>query len=100
MLYKLLRYPIQSLRLIRRFLRYMPLRDVLYLLVKPFVGKTTGMTKAEVVSRAVEHADLKSEAAELTQYADDALELAIRESRSERARLQALAQHTPEAPGA
>jgi radical SAM superfamily enzyme YgiQ (UPF0313 family) len=92
MLYKLLRYPIQSLRLIRRFLRYMPLRDVLYLLVKPFIGKTTGMTTAEVVSRAVEHADLKSEAAELTQHADDALELAIRESRSERARLQELAQ--------
>jgi hypothetical protein len=91
-LYKLLRYPIQSLRLLRRFLRYMPVRDVLYLLVKPFVGKTSGMTRAEVASRAVEHADLKSEAAELTQHADEALELAIRESRAERARIQELAQ--------
>ena len=65
------RYPWQTLRLLRRFVRYMPLRDVIYLLVKPFLGARRGATKAEVVSRAVEHADLKSAAADLTQLADD-----------------------------
>lgn len=93
LLYKLFRYPGQSLRLIRRFVRHMPLRDVLYLLVKPFLGRTTGPTKAEVVSRAVEHDEVKSAAAELTQLADAALEHAIRESRAERARIQAMAEH-------
>jgi anaerobic magnesium-protoporphyrin IX monomethyl ester cyclase len=92
MIYKIVHYPMQSFRMIRRFLRYMPLKDVLYLLVKPFLGDKKGLTKAEVVSRAVEHADLKSEAAEMTQLADEALEHAIRESRAERARIQALAE--------
>jgi radical SAM superfamily enzyme YgiQ (UPF0313 family) len=90
-LYKLFRYPWQTFKLLRRFVRYMPLRDVLYLLVKPFLGDKKGFTKAEVVSRAVEHANLKSDAAELTQLADEALEHAIRESRAERARIQDLA---------
>jgi radical SAM superfamily enzyme YgiQ (UPF0313 family) len=88
-LYKLFRYPVQTLRLLRRFVRHMPLRDVVYLLVKPFLGRTTGPTKAEVVSRAVEHDEVKSAAADLTQLADAALEHAIRESRAERARIQA-----------
>ena len=92
MIYKILHYPLQSFRLIRRFMRYMPLKDVLYLLVKPFLGEKKGQTRAEVVSRAVEHADMKSEAAELTQLADDALEHAIRESRAERARIQEMAE--------
>src|SRR5258706_2569384 len=90
-LYKLAHYPWQSLRLIRRFVRYMPLRDVIYLIVKPFLGRKKGLTNAEVVSRAVEHAELKSAAADLTQLADDTLEHVIRESRAERARIQALA---------
>ena len=34
---KLLRYPVQTFRLLRRFLRYMPARDVLYLVAKPFL---------------------------------------------------------------
>jgi len=85
------RYPWQSLRLLRRFVRYMPFRDVIYLIVKPFLGRKKGLTNAEVVSRAVEHADLKSAAADLTQLADDTLEHVIRESRAERARIQALA---------
>ena len=38
-LYKLLHYPIQTFRLLRRFLRFMPLRDVVYLIVKPFLGQ-------------------------------------------------------------
>jgi len=76
-LYKFTHYPLQTLRLLRRFMRYMPWRDVAYLLVKPLVGKTTGATKAEVVSRAVEHAELKSAAAELTQKSDEELEREI-----------------------
>ena len=52
--YKLTHYPRQAMRLLRRLLRYMPLRDVLYLLAKPFLGKKSGMTDAETLSRAVE----------------------------------------------
>jgi len=77
-LYKFTHYPFQALRLIRRFVRYMPLRDVIYLLVKPFVGKKQGATRAEVVSRAVEHERLKSAAADLTQLADGELEQEIK----------------------
>jgi len=92
LLYKLARHPRQILKLLARFVRHMPLRDVVYLIVKPFLGKTGGATKAEVISRAVEHAELKSAAADLTQLADDALEHAIRESKAERARIQAEAE--------
>jgi radical SAM superfamily enzyme YgiQ (UPF0313 family) len=88
-LYKFTRYPVQTFRLLRRFVRHMPLRDVIYLLVKPFLGKRSGATRAEVVSRAVEHGDIKSAAADMTQLADEALEHAIRESRAERDRIQA-----------
>jgi radical SAM superfamily enzyme YgiQ (UPF0313 family) len=91
-LYKFTRYPIQTLRLLRRFTRHMPLRDVIYLLVKPFVGSKKGATRAETISRAVEHGDAKSAAAELTLLADTALELAIKNSRLERARIQAEAE--------
>ena len=79
-LYKLTRYPLQSLRLLRRFARHMPLRDVLYLLIKPFLGKKKGATKAEVLSRAVEHEEMKTAAADLTQVADEVLERAVREA--------------------
>jgi radical SAM superfamily enzyme YgiQ (UPF0313 family) len=53
-LYKLRHHPGQTFRLLRRFVRYMRVRDVLYLLVKPFLGKNRGRTKAEVISRTVE----------------------------------------------
>ena len=89
-LYKFTRFPIQTFRLLRRFLRFMPLRDVIYLVVKPFLGKKSGATNAEVVSRAVEHAEAKSAAADLTNLSDDALELAIAGSKAERARIQAM----------
>ena len=68
--YKLTHYPLQTLRLLRRFLRHMPLRDVLYLIVKPFLGDKQGQTKNEVLTRAVEHGAMKDAAAELTQVAD------------------------------
>ncbi len=75
--YKLTRYPLQSLRLLRRFARYMPLRDVLYLLIKPFLGKKAGSTRAENLSRAVEHQEMKDAAAELTRLSDEDLEEAV-----------------------
>jgi len=86
LLYKLARYPIQTLKLLRRFMRYMPLRDVAYLIVKPFLGQKAGATQAEVISRAVEHGELKSRAAELTQLSDDMLERAIQNGHVERLR--------------
>jgi anaerobic magnesium-protoporphyrin IX monomethyl ester cyclase len=87
-IYKLLHYPWQSLRLLRRFLRYMPARDVFYLIVKPFLGKKAGATKAEVLSRAVEHGAVKDAAGQLTLLADDVLEHVLRESQAERLRIQ------------
>lgn len=86
--YKLTHYPIQSLRLLKRFLRFMPARDVFYLIVKPFLGKKSGQTKAEVVSRAVEHHALKDAAAQLTQLSDDVVTHVIEESKAERLRIQ------------
>jgi len=86
--YKLTHYPIQTFRLLRRFLRFMPLRDVSYLIVKPFLGKKSGQTKAEVISRAVEHHKLKDAAAQLTQLSDDVVTHVIQESRAERLRIQ------------
>jgi len=88
-LYKFTHHPRQTFRLLRRFTRHMPLRDVLYLLMKPFLGQKKGATRAEVISRAVEHGDLKSAAADMTQVADEALEEAIRNSGAERAPIQA-----------
>lgn len=92
--YKLLHYPVQTFRLLRRFLRYMPVRDVAYLILKPFLGKKRGATKAEVLSRAVEHAALKDEAAMLTQVADHLLDQVMVESRAERLRIQREAEHS------
>jgi len=87
-IYKLLHYPVQTFRLLRRFLRYMPARDVVYLIIKPFLGKRKGATKAEVLSRAVEHGANKDEAALLTQLSDDRLERVFQESMAERRRIQ------------
>ncbi len=86
--YKLRHYPVQTFTLLRRFLRYMPLRDVLYLITKPFLGKKRGQTNAEVISRAVEHGALKDAAAQLTQVSDDVLDHVIAESKAERLRIQ------------
>ncbi len=90
--YKVTHYPLQTLRLLRRFLRYMRWRDVVYLIVKPFLGNRRGPTKNEVLSRAVEHGALKDEAANLTQVSDALLQHVMRESRTERLRLQAEAE--------
>ena len=45
-----------------------------------------------MLTRAVEHADVKSAAADLTQLSDEALEQAIANARAERARIQAQAE--------
>jgi radical SAM superfamily enzyme YgiQ (UPF0313 family) len=87
-LYKLLHHPKQTVRLLRRFLRFMPLRDVVYLIVKPFLGVKRGPTRNEVLSRAIEHPTLKDSAADLTLVADDLLLHVMNESRAERLRIQ------------
>jgi radical SAM superfamily enzyme YgiQ (UPF0313 family) len=87
-LYKLLHHPKQTVRLLRRFLRFMPLRDVVYLIVKPFLGVKRGPTRNEVLSRAIEHPALKDSAADLTLVADDLLLHVMNESRAERLRIQ------------
>jgi radical SAM superfamily enzyme YgiQ (UPF0313 family) len=97
-LYKLLRYPVQTFRLLRRFLRHMPVRDVVYLIMKPFLGKPSGATKAEVLSRAVEHGAMKDAAASLTQMTDDMLHQVLQESRTERLRIQRESEGTRDAP--
>lgn len=97
-IYKVLHYPVQTYRLLRRFLRFMPVRDVVYLIAKPFLGKTRGATKAEVLSRAVEHGAVKDEAARLTQMTDEMLEHVMQESRAERLRIQSEAERLKELP--
>jgi radical SAM superfamily enzyme YgiQ (UPF0313 family) len=87
-LYKLTRYPLQTFKLLRRFLRFMPFRDVAYLIIKPFLGQKKGATKAEVLSRAVEHAEMKDAAAQLTQLSNELLHSVSEESKAERFRIQ------------
>jgi anaerobic magnesium-protoporphyrin IX monomethyl ester cyclase len=87
-IYKLLHYPVQTFKLLRRFCRYMPVRDVVYLIIKPFMGKKKGATKAEVLSRAVEHGESKDAAALLTQMSDERLDHVLQESLAERRRIQ------------
>jgi anaerobic magnesium-protoporphyrin IX monomethyl ester cyclase len=87
-LYKLIHFPVQTFRLLRRFLRYMPVRDVAYLILKPFLGNKKGATEAEVLSRAVEHGAMKDAAADLTHLTDEVLEHVMHESSAERLRIQ------------
>jgi len=89
---------VQTFRLLRRFLRFMPVRDVAYLIAKPFLGNRRGSTKAEVLSRAVEHGAIKDAAADLTQIADELLEHVMQESKAERLRIQEEAERSRELP--
>jgi radical SAM superfamily enzyme YgiQ (UPF0313 family) len=86
--YKLRHHPRQTFRLLRRFLRFMPARDVFYLIVKPFLGQRKGATRAETLSRAVEHREMKDRAAAMTLLSDDVLERVARASRMERERIR------------
>ena len=72
-LYKVVRYPRQALKLLSRLARNMPVRDIVYLLVKPFLGERRGPTRAEAISIAVEHGRAKNAAAEMTHLPDAAL---------------------------
>ena len=94
MLYKLARYPLQSFTLLRRFFRYMPLRDIAHLFLKPFIGKKTGATPAETASVAVEHGAAKDRAAALTQMHDSVLDRVVSASKVERARIQSDAEES------
>jgi len=85
-IYKLTHYPVQTFRLLRRFMRFMKFRDVVYLITKPFLGKQSGPTRAETLSRAVEHAEAKDSAAALTRIADVAVAPMPAESEAERLR--------------
>ncbi len=96
--YKVLHYPVQTFRLLRRFLRFMPVLDVAYLIVKPFLGQKKGATKAEVLSRAVEHGAMKDQAASFTQLTDEVLDKVLQESRAERLRIQQEAEGSRELP--
>src|SRR2546425_343906 len=69
-LYKLLHYPVQTYRLLRRVLRYMPGRDGVYLITKPFFGEGQGATKAQVLSRALEHGQMEGAGAQVAQKTD------------------------------
>jgi radical SAM superfamily enzyme YgiQ (UPF0313 family) len=69
-IYKFLHFPLQALRLTVRLVRNMPWRNVVLVFVKPFLGKTSGQTNAEVLSRAVERESVMSAAADLTQIPD------------------------------
>jgi anaerobic magnesium-protoporphyrin IX monomethyl ester cyclase len=66
----------------------MPLRDVMYLILKPFCGNRRGATNAELLSRAVEHRAMKDMAGNLTQLTDEVLKYVMQESRAERLRIQ------------
>ncbi|MGH9421947.1 MAG: B12-binding domain-containing radical SAM protein, partial [Thermoanaerobaculia bacterium] len=70
-LYKLTHYPLQTLTLLRRFLRHMPLRDVLHLIIKPFLGSKSGPTTNEMLSRTIEPQGSKDIAEALAQLPDD-----------------------------
>ena len=76
--YKVTHYPVQTFRLLRRFMRYMRLRDVAYLIAKPFLGQKQGPTKNEVFSRSVEHGALNDAAAHLTPVPDALLEKTVK----------------------
>ena len=76
----------------------MPVKDVVYLIIKPFLGQKKGATKAEVLSRAVEHAEMKDAAAQLTQLSDERLLDVLETARQERLGLQRDAEQRRELP--
>jgi anaerobic magnesium-protoporphyrin IX monomethyl ester cyclase len=70
--YKFLHFPAQAFRLMGRLAGSMPMRDILWMLVKPFLGASNGQTRAEVLSRAIEHGEMKTAAEQRTQVPDEA----------------------------
>ncbi len=78
--YKLFRHPLQVLRLLRRLSRNMPLRNVLHLLVKPFLPRKPAATRSEVLARAVDDGELQEAVTDLSRLSDEALEEAVLDS--------------------
>jgi anaerobic magnesium-protoporphyrin IX monomethyl ester cyclase len=64
------------------------IRRIVYLIVKPFLGKRRGATPAEKLSRAIEYPEFKDSASALTLVADEMLEQALAASKAQRDRLQ------------
>ncbi|MDE3119953.1 MAG: radical SAM protein, partial [Nitrospirota bacterium] len=63
-----------------------------------FLGQKKGATKAETLSRAVEHGAMKDMAASFTQLTDEVLDKVLQESRAERLRIQREAEGSRELP--
>lgn len=76
----------------------MPIRDVLYLLLKLFMGQKKGATKAEVVSLLVEHADMKDAAPQLTRVSDEMLHNMFEASRLEHLQIRQAVEESRELP--
>src|SRR3989441_6251893 len=72
-LYKLLHYPVQTYRLLRRVPPHLSLCGRLYPHPPPFLGEGQGGTKGQGLSRAVGQGAVKGAAAQLTQMTDDML---------------------------
>ena len=89
MAYKVLRYPLQSLRALRRFARHMPIKDLIQLMARPFLRIIAGVTRAEPVSPADEYHEVKSAAADLPQVSDDQPQAVIADSQVDEKRLSA-----------
>ncbi len=77
--YKLVRYPLQVLRLLGRLARNMPLRHVVHLLLKPFLPRKPAATRSEVLARAVDMGELERVMTDPSRLSDEALEEAILE---------------------
>ncbi len=81
--YKLLRHPLQVLRLLRRLARNMPLGQVAHLLAKPFLRRKPAATRSAVLARAVEDEEMMRAVADLEPLSDAALEEAVLDRRAE-----------------
>ena len=92
-LYKFTRYPLQTFRLLRRFVRFMPLRDVLYLVVEAVSRQEGRARPTPRWSRAPSSTPTRRAPPPTSRnLSDEALELAIAGSKAERARIQAMAE--------
>ena len=76
-IYKFLRYPLQTLRLLWRLARYMPGKEFIYMVAK----RLKIPNRAEPIPQTVKQQEVKSAAADLTHVPDDQLEVVIAGSR-------------------
>ena len=71
--HKVTHFPLQTAKLLWKFSRHMSWMNIAYILFKPFLGKTKGATKNEVLSRSVEHRSVKDAAQDMTLISDEAM---------------------------